>query len=301
MKNLFSMMLGLAVAFSLSACDGKEDTQPGAGGASTKPSSGTPDRTLITVMSFNIRTGTSDKGTANAWDNRKSGVYQMLNTEAPIVVGLQECRMFQRDDIESNCPGYKGFGVVRDNPKAKTGETCSIIYNENKCSIEKWGSFWLNDINPDEVHKGWDAEYNRIATWAVVNVKANGKRFFFINTHLDNSGSVARREGLNLVMRKFKELNTENLPQILTGDFNVAKPSDVFTVCEQTMTDVRQNAPVTDKVGTFNNWGKSSKVIDYIFESGFKLLEYRTVNDTWNGVKYISDHYPICALMRFEK
>ena len=301
MKALFSTIFALALAFSLSACDDKSGTEPEPQNPSGKPSAGTPDRTLIRIMSFNIRTGTSDKNTANAWDKRKVGVYEMINVENPLIVGLQECRMFQRDDLEDNCPGYKGFGVVRYNPKAKTGETCSIIYDEAQCSIEKWGSFWLNEKNPDEVHTGWDAEYNRIATWAVVKVKANGKRFFFINTHLDNSGAVARREGLNLVMAKFKELNTENLPQVLTGDFNVTKPSDVFTVCEQTMKDVRDNAPTTDKIGTFNNWGSSSKVIDYIFESGFKLLEYRTINDTWKGVKYISDHYPICALMRFEK
>ena len=140
-----------------------------------------------------------------------------------------------------------------------------------------------------------------MATWAVVKVLKNGKRFFFINTHLDHQGPNAQAGGMQVIMQKFKELNTENLPQVLVGDFNVTKPSDVFTVCEQTMKDVRDNAPTTDKIGTFNNWGSSSKVIDYIFESGFKLLEYRTINDTWKGVKYISDHYPICALMRFEK
>lgn len=301
MKTLFSTILAFAMAFSLTACDDKGNTDSESTTPVTNPQTGTTDRTLIKVMSFNIRTGTSDKGTANAWEKRNVGVYDMLNTENPLIVGLQECRMFQRTDIEANCPGYKGFGLVRDNPNASTGETCSIIYDETRCSIEKWGSFWLNETNPDEVHKGWDAEYNRIATWAVVKVKANGKKFFFINTHLDNSGEVARKEGLNLVMAKFKELNTENLPQLLTGDFNVAKPSDAFDVCEQTMLDAREKSPTTDKIGTFNNWGSSSKVIDFIFTSGFKLYEYRTINDTWKGVKYISDHYPICVMMRFEK
>ena len=139
MKALFSTILALALAFSISACDDKSGAEPEPQNPSGKPSAGTPDRTLIRIMSFNIRTGTSDKNTANAWDKRKVGVYEMINVENPLIVGLQECRMFQRDDLEKNCPGYKGFGLVRDNPKAKTGETCSIIYDETQCSIEKWG------------------------------------------------------------------------------------------------------------------------------------------------------------------
>ena len=137
MKALFSTILAFALALSLNACNDKSGTEPETQNPSGKPSAGTPDRTLIRIMSFNIRTGTSDKNTANAWDKRKVGVYEMINVENPLIVGLQECRMFQRDDLEENCPGYKGFGVVRDNPKAKTGETWTISYDEAQCSIEK--------------------------------------------------------------------------------------------------------------------------------------------------------------------
>ena len=301
MKALFSTILALALSFSLSACDDKSGTEPEPQNPSGKPSAGTTDRTLIKIMSFNIRTGTSDKNTANAWDKRKAGVYEMLKSEEPMIVGLQEARKFQRTDILAACPDYDGFGVCRDTGKDVEGETCSVIYNKKLCTVEKYGYFWLTEKDTSVPNVGWDATYKRMATWAVVKVLKNGKRFFFINTHLDHEGPNAQAGGMQVIMQKFEELNTENLPQVLTGDFNVTKPSDVFTVCEQTMKDVRDNAPTTDKIGTFNNWGSSSKVIDYIFESGFKLLEYRTINDTWKGVKYISDHYPICALMRFEK
>lgn len=301
MKALFSTILALALAFSLTACDDKNGTESETQNPSGKPSSGNTDRTLIKIMSFNIRTGTSDKNTANAWDKRKAGVYEMLNSEEPMIVGLQEARKFQRTDILAACPDYDGFGVCRDTGKDVEGETGSVIYNKKLCTVEKYGYFWLTEKDTSVPNVGWDATYKRMATWAVVKVLKNGKRFFFINTHLDHQGPNAQAGGMQVIMQKFKELNTENLPQVLVGDFNVTKPSDVFTVCEQTMKDVRDNAPTTDKIGTFNNWGSSSKVIDYIFESGFKLLEYRTINDTWKGVKYISDHYPICALMRFEK
>ena len=40
--------------------------------------------------------------------------------------------------------------------------------------------------------------------------------------------------------------------------------------------------------------------IDHIFYSDFTPLEYHTIMDRWNGVQYISDHYPISALLEFE-
>ena len=44
--------------------------------------------------------------------------------------------------------------------------------------------------------KGWDAACERVATWAIFKDKKSGKEFFFLNTHLDHMGQVARHEGL---------------------------------------------------------------------------------------------------------
>lgn len=241
MKNLFSMMLALAMALSLSACDGKD-----------KESENPKPLEYIKIMSFNIRTGTSDRGTANAWDNRKSGVYEMLNSEQPLIVGLQEARKFQRTDILASCPDYAGFGVCRDTGEDVEGETGSVIYNKNLCSIEKYGYFWLTEKDTSVPNVGWDATYKRMATWAVVKVTKTGKRFFFINTHLDHEGPQAQAGGMRVIMQKFEELNTEKLPQVLVGDFNQVQDSKIFDVCLETMYNARKKAYSTDSKNTYN-------------------------------------------------
>ena len=300
MKILFRTLLACAVAFSLAACDNKVGTDDSSSNSSTNQggSSSTSDRVILKIMSFNIRTGTSDRNTANAWDIRKVGVFDMLKTEEPMIVGLQEARKFQRTEILAECPDYEGFGVCRDTGKDVEGETGSVIYNKKLCTVEKYGYFWLTDKDTSVPNVGWDATYKRMATWAVVKVNKNGKRFFFMSTHLDHEGPQAQAGGMQVIMQKFEELNTEKLPQVLVGDFNVLQTSDVFKVCESTMYNARLKASNTDNVGTFNNWGSSNKIIDHIFMSntGFKLRSYKTVNWAFSGIKYISDHYPIYVL-----
>lgn len=292
MKNLFSMMLALAMALSLSACDGKD-----------KESENPKPLEYIKIMSFNIRTGTSDRGTANAWDNRKSGVYEMLNSEQPLIVGLQEARKFQRTDILASCPDYAGFGVCRDTGEDLEGETGSVIYNKNLCSIEKYGYFWLTEKDTSVPNVGWDATYKRMATWAVVKVTKTGKRFFFINTHLDHEGPQAQAGGMRVIMQKFEELNTEKLPQVLVGDFNQVQDSKIFDVCLETMYNARKKAYSTDSKNTYNAWGgSSSRIIDHIFVSKahFHVHHYKTLDKSYSGVKYISDHYPIYTTLTFK-
>ena len=300
MKNLFKVTFAIMMAFSIASCDGKENQQSDTDSpaSTSKPSGGnTGDRVLIKIMSFNIRTGTSDKGTANAWDKRKAGVYEMLKTEEPMIVGLQEARKFQRTEILEACPDYDGFGVCRDTGKDVEGETGSVIYNKKLCSVEKYGYFWLTEKDTSTPNVGWDATYKRMATWAVVKVTRNGKRFFFINTHLDHEGPKAQAGGMQVIMQKFAELNTEKLPQVLVGDFNTLQTSDIFKVCEETMYNARLKAPSSDNIGTFNNWGSSNKIIDHIFLSpDFKIRNYCTANSAYAGVRYISDHYPIFVL-----
>ena len=53
----------------------------------------------------------------------------------------------------------------------------------------------------------------------------------------------------------------------------------------------------------FNAWGDSSRAadIDYIFFSGFKsCIYFKTIDSSYLGRKYISDHYPVCACLSMQ-
>ena len=67
------------------------------------------------------------------------------------------------------------------------------------------------------------------------------------------------------------------------------------------MQDAREVAPITDHLPTFNGWGKADKdIIDYIFIKGWsKCISYETVRKPYMDRKFISDHYPIKAVLEF--
>ena len=252
----------------------------------------------VKVISFNMRTGGADNGTQNAWGARREGIPAMMAKENPTVMGVQEALSYQLTFVTENVPGYEYYGVGRDDGRS-TGETMAIFYKTDVVELGDHGTFWLSET-PDEVSYGWDAAYRRTATWAFFTVKATGKKFFYINTHLDNEGSEAREQSMRLICDKLAELNPDGYPSILTADFNSTTDNAIFDPLKMVMHDARTDAAVTDQFGTYNGWGTTTSTIDHIFYSDFTPLEYHTIMDRWNGVQYISDHYPISALLEFE-
>lgn len=255
----------------------------------------------LKLMSFNVRYANGDKGTANAWENRRDDLYKMINTEKPLVIGTQECQINQKSDIAANCKEYGAIGVGR-NDGANSGETCSIFYHKASCSIEEWGSFWLSETPDAPGSKGWDANNIRIATWARIKVTATGKEFFFINTHLDHKGPTARAEGMKLIMKKFAELNKKKLPQLLTADFNTSQDDAIFNECLKTMKNARLEAKDSDNRATYNGYvGGKTTMIDHIFLSGFDVVKFKTIDQKWGNTQFISDHFPIYTLAKFSE
>lgn len=252
----------------------------------------------VKVISFNMRTGGADNGTQNAWGARREGIPAMMAKENPTVMGVQEALSYQLTFVTENVPGYEYYGVGRDDG-GSTGETMAIFYKTDVVELGDHGTFWLSET-PDEVSYGWDAAYRRTATWAFFTVKATGKKFFYINTHLDSEGSEAREQSIRLICDKLAELNPDGYPSILTADFNSTTDDAIFDPLKMVMYDARTDAAVTDQFGTYNGWGTTTSTIDHIFYSDFTPLEYHTIMDRWNGVQYISDHYPISALLEFE-
>ena len=251
----------------------------------------------ITVMSYNIRVGDADDGT-NSWQFRYPATAMMIEDIRPDVFGVQEAMPYQLLFITENCRDYKYVGVGRDDGKKK-GEHMAVFYNKKTVSLLKWGTFWLSET-PDEPSFGWDAACRRTATWALMKSKDSGRKFFFVNTHLDHMGTVARKEGMALIMSEIDELNKDNLPVVLVGDFNSEVSDPALAVLDGTMKNARKIAAKTDSCGTYNGWGKSSEIIDHIFYSGFRsCTEYRTVTTSYAERKFISDHYPVTATLVF--
>lgn len=256
----------------------------------------------LKIISFNIRTGGADSGTANAWNERRSGIPEMFRIENPTVFGLQEAQLYQADYVKSSLDGYDYVAVSRDTgTESGAGERMAIFWNTSLVQLEQWGTFWLSPT-PEMPSVGWadGSTYRRCATWVRFQHTATGKRFFYINTHLDLVAEN-RTYGMDLIVSKFKELNPEGYPTLLTGDMNESWPSTVFSPLSGFMDNVRETAPETDHLRTFNGFKDSGGgIIDFIFASGFTALKYRTVNESWNGIKYISDHFPVAGLLEFK-
>ena len=250
----------------------------------------------LKVMSYNIRLGSAQDGT-NSWALRYTATGKMLEDQKPDVFGVQEALEYQVRYIEEMC-GYESVGVGRENGK-KEGEHMSIFWNKKTVSMLKWGTFWLSDT-PEKPSKGWDAECFRTATWALMKDKKTGKKFYFVNTHLDHEGKEAQKNGLKLIVEKIAEMNPEGLPMVLTGDFNIEPSNPALADLDARMQSTRKIAEKTDDLTTYNGWGKSSMMIDYIYVSGFSSCpEYQTVTKRYADRKFISDHYPICATLIF--
>jgi len=249
----------------------------------------------LKVMSYNIRYDNPDDG-ENLWDIRKPATKEMIYDVRPHVFGVQEALVHQIRYIEENCPEYASVGVGRDDGK-EAGEFMSIFYDKGKLRLDDWGTIWLSET-PERPGLGWDAWCPRTATWAKLEFMDSGRRFFYVNTHLDHGGKKARKNSLDLIIDLIEDKNTEGAPVVLTGDFNVA-PDDSFTLehLYSYMNNAAATAEDADVAPTANSFGKrEGKYIDYIWWKGFsRCQEYHVIMKEYCGVKYISDHWPIIA------
>ena len=249
----------------------------------------------IKVMSYNIRlsSGTIEADSIYHWEHRKQASLELIHQEQPTVFGLQEACPDQMDYMVENLPEYGYIGVGRDDGKRK-GEFMSIFYKKDEVELIDGGTFWLSQT-PDQVTKGWDAACFRTCTWTILKKKDTGKKFVYLNTHLDHKGQEARKESIKLIVAKAEELTGGKLPVFITADFNSPTTNEIFKPMQSAMKDARVEAPVTDERGTLNCWGTTPPgvVIDHIFFRGAEAQKFEVLRDKDYGAPYVSDHYPV--------
>lgn len=259
----------------------------------------------IKIMSFNVRTKTSNDKGINHWDQRKEACVALVKDHKPTIIGFQEAQYasqwtYLKDQLKAD---YDGYGVGR-NDGQESGETMGILYDKKLIRKIEVGTFWLSDKPNEAGSKGWGATMPRTATWGLFEHIPTGKEFFYINTHLDHESYDAQVGGMQLIYDKFKEYEKKVDAYFLTGDLNVSDPHDALEILDGYMLNARITAKVTDSYGTTNGFSNpnATSQIDHIYYNKKlnKPIEYCTIRDAYNGVQFVSDHYPIYTIIRLK-
>lgn len=255
----------------------------------------------INVMTYNIRLDTSNDG-ENAWTYRKEALLQQIVNNKIDIFGIQEGLPHQVAYCDSVLVNYNYVGVGRDDGNSG-GEYSAIFFNKNKFQVVKQHTFWLSET-PNKPSKGWDAAYPRICTYVLLKNRKSQKLFWVFNTHFDHIGIEARQESAKLIINKITEINTNNYPVVLLGDFNLTEDSTVIQYLNSVYKDSKNvvQQKTNDTLGTFNGFNvqeQSSNRIDYIFvsEQLIKVKKYQVLRQLVNG-KYPSDHFPVIVNLK---
>ncbi|QQS36673.1 MAG: endonuclease/exonuclease/phosphatase family protein [Ignavibacteriales bacterium] len=260
----------------------------------------------LTVMTYNIRfAGVNPQSDTNDWEHRKNFVTDLFIKNSPDIIGLQEALLSQINYIDSVLIIYNWEGIGRDDG-FKKGEFSPIFYKKDKFQLITKGTFWLS-WTPYKPSKGWDAAFNRVATWIQLKDKESGKYFYVYNTHFDHVGDSARYESAKLIMNKIVE-ETSGDPVILMGDFNFTKESkgykEITSSSNKKMFDAQfvSATPHTGGNITFNGFGTiegPGEKIDFIFVTeNISVNSHSIIAKKYEG-RFPSDHYPVLSKIKF--
>lgn len=233
----------------------------------------------LSAMTFNLA-GDTD------FIKRRDAVLDVLSSYLPAVFGIQEGKTQWLTQLEQ----LEMYAVVGSGThEAGHTETYNnLYYRTDLFELVDGGSFWLSDTG-EEGSKFPESKRVRIATWARLKERSTGREILFVNTHLDNQSAAAREKQLALV-RSFIDAN--GLPCVLMGDFNSKPDSNLYLDIAAEMDDSRVKAAERYASPTFNGYGNSSHILDYLLftRDAFDIALYRVHTGLYQGSVYPSDH-----------
>jgi len=256
----------------------------------------------LDVMTFNLRFASSLR--PNSWAQRRPVTRTLLTTELPDLIGTQEGLAAQLGDVENDLGSrYDRIGVGRNG--GTRGEFMAIFYDNTRLAAQASGNFWLSDTPEIPGSNTWGGGSIRMVTWVRFLDLVTGKRFYAVNTHLDNLSENARRRGAQLIRDRLAAFDPV-LPIVVTGDFNTAARADspaydllvTRAGYRDSWSTAQRRGPA---YGTFHNYlplVADGPRIDWVLTTpGITALAALT-NTYRGGGQYPSDHLPVQVRLR---
>ena len=247
---------------------------------------------MLKVMSLNVMCW--EKEPYALFENRRPLIKKAVSESGPDVIVFQEVKPCWTEWFESDLKGYENYTVYRDESRP---EGTPIYWNPQKVKKLECGHFWLSET-PETESIGWDAACKRTALWALFEVIESGKKFVFVNTHLDHVGREAQINGIKLIT-DFVKQNFAETSLVLTGDFNATPDSQVIGLTNEILVDARTVCGITEFEPTYHGFSDRGIVIDYIYLSrDIKCTGFETIKTEKDGT-ILSDHYGLVAGIEF--
>ena len=250
----------------------------------------TTQPTQLRTMTFNVRC-------AEFTEERIGLVLMMIDKYAPDTFGVQEATVEWMNTLKS-CfeEKYDCVGVGRN--ANGTGEASAVFFLKSKFELLDGGTKWLTETPDVKGSKIQGSNYIRIFSFAKLKIKATGKTFMHINTHLDDSSDEIRTTQASYLLQ-FAEQYKKDMPCILSGDFNCTEKSNTYTyITSNELNDSLVMAKESEQGPTYHAYGKTQAVIDHIFVTNdVEVKKYKVCTETFEnsdgGIAYPSDHNPV--------
>lgn len=241
------------------------------------------------IVTFNIRCDYNQDG-ENSFAARKELILRCIRRERPDIIGFQETLPHVVRWLRENLGDYTVAGCGRE--AELDGEHMLLACRRDSLQLLGLSTFWLSPTPEQPGSRYADQSIcPRCCCEALLREEETNRVFRIFVTHLDHETAYAREEGLRLILKQMGEAT----PTILLGDFNACPDAPELAPlrAHTALRDV-----TADSGPTFHNYGQAAEKIDYILATPEFLPESTKVwADCENGV-FLSDHYPVEAVLR---
>ena len=254
----------------------------------------------LKVMTFNLRVRATVDGN-NIFDNRRDKILNLIQSEAPDVIGFQEASDMMQDWLKEVLTDYYVLGHGRG--KNFHGEGTPIAYRKDRFDLHAFREQWLSFAPdaPASVFTGLDqSSCPRVLACAELIHKDAAAPFAFFNIHTDHKGEQARVAECVLLAQ---QLIATKLPFVVTGDFNALPDSASIQMLLTTKEQTQIVDATSNIVGSFHGFkgDVGTHKIDYIFTNMATNPEasYAIADDDREGC-YYSDHNAIVSFVELD-